>query len=344
MANITLNSMHFEDSAKAEKVWKGMQTSDGNFSFEKVIPSPKTEKECPEKYRNSVSGNNPSKPWFDWYKWNTDNWGTKWDASAEPYTGGNSISFETPWSKPSDKVFQAIADTFDTSFILTVYNEDGGYECFDYHFAPHQEMKASISRTQIEENAEDAAESGYEKTGPYGLIDIKGNLIEVDSIAYLLRGHVSGKSYQVFIPEEESFCPLGLIPLEKKDEFEDEESEYYEYMDFDDEYFFGYIYAGNYIDRCYVLDKNGNKIQSLKDADHLERSDLYILTDEADMEDEVIRPDAFEKYAVTTSQDVVCEYIRMLKENYSDIWNKYVAFYKANKGLTYGNLFIDEDE
>lgn len=54
------------------------------------------------------SGNTP----FNWYNWNIDNWGTKWDAcevSTEFIEGSLLVQFSTAWDKP-DPVFEAMTE------------------------------------------------------------------------------------------------------------------------------------------------------------------------------------------------------------------------------------------
>lgn len=74
------------------------------IDFNKIIPEPKTEEECPEEYRMTKESHimpDDEKPWFNWYKWHIDNWGTKWGA----YDGYTKIGktwikfvFSTAWS------------------------------------------------------------------------------------------------------------------------------------------------------------------------------------------------------------------------------------------------------
>lgn len=62
------------------------------FSFENIIPSPQTIEECPEEYiiHNEKEANrhllywDPTHPknWFNWYDWNCNYWGCKWNATT----------------------------------------------------------------------------------------------------------------------------------------------------------------------------------------------------------------------------------------------------------------------
>lgn len=172
MPNWTNNTIVFESEEDCKKVWEAMSLEtfatkllpDGNyakfktkrFTYNSVVPSPKIKEECPKEYlinENSHVQILEDRPWFDWYKWNIDNWGVKWDA-CDPYQDHCCIYFDSPWSKPDDKVFQAIADKFGVSFYTEHNNEDGGWEEYDYHYSPHQPMYSETCQWQIDENTD----------------------------------------------------------------------------------------------------------------------------------------------------------------------------------------------
>ena len=76
------------------------------IDFDKIIPEPKDEFECPDEYKVNKESHIESlkdKPWFNWYKWHIDHWGTKWGA----YNGYTKIgktytlfAFNTAWAVP----------------------------------------------------------------------------------------------------------------------------------------------------------------------------------------------------------------------------------------------------
>ena len=84
----------------------GVADESAEFSFEMVIPSPKTEAECPSRYKQpSHCVEQPACPWFNWYDWNVDHWGVKWDAGEDvgavgDLTSTKGLRFDTVWGPP----------------------------------------------------------------------------------------------------------------------------------------------------------------------------------------------------------------------------------------------------
>lgn len=81
-----------------------MEAADYIIDFNKIIPEPRFESECPDEYKVNKDARielREDKPWFDWYKWHVDQWGTKWDA-YDGYTkiGKSYVTFvfSTAWS------------------------------------------------------------------------------------------------------------------------------------------------------------------------------------------------------------------------------------------------------
>ena len=89
---------------------------DGNVDFGILVPHPENKEECIEKYGeeylDGIDANGHSikhlqhsngDDWFDWYKWNCDFWGCKWnasDADVNRRDGLVFIQFDTAWSPP----------------------------------------------------------------------------------------------------------------------------------------------------------------------------------------------------------------------------------------------------
>lgn len=84
---------------------------DTEFSFEKLYPCPPDQKE-------------------NWYEWNTEHWGTKWDRSNYRVDtrgdAGLEIKFCTAWSPPSG-LFNFLAETYHDVWIRCDWSEEGGY-------------------------------------------------------------------------------------------------------------------------------------------------------------------------------------------------------------------------
>lgn len=74
------------------------------IDFNKIIPEPETEDECPDEYKVNKSSSIEllkDKPWFNWYEWHIDHWGTKWGAyNCYTKIGKSYIKFvfSTAWS------------------------------------------------------------------------------------------------------------------------------------------------------------------------------------------------------------------------------------------------------
>lgn len=137
MPNWCKNYVKFSSKENAEKVFKALE-KDGVINFYDLIPPPQTKEECSEKFLITKDSNiqiKEDKPWFNWYEWNCENLGVKWEES-ECYLSGDSIVFDTPWGSPYNNVFQKIADSFDVDFCLTCTDEMF-YVPYDYYFYAH---------------------------------------------------------------------------------------------------------------------------------------------------------------------------------------------------------------
>lgn len=103
----------------------------GNFDFDKIIPQPRTVEECPSKYvipelERKTSGIEilDDKPWFHWYDWRWDNWGTKWNACDSYKIDEDTISFSSAWCPPL-KIIDKMSEKFPDRIIEFLFvNED----------------------------------------------------------------------------------------------------------------------------------------------------------------------------------------------------------------------------
>ena len=91
---------------------------DGEFDFNKIVPQPRSIEECPVKYvipelerKNSNIEILKDRPWFNWYEWNWDYWGTKWRVHDTHKKDKNNIRFKTAWCPPL-KVIKALSKKY----------------------------------------------------------------------------------------------------------------------------------------------------------------------------------------------------------------------------------------
>ena len=108
---------------------------DGTLSFETVIPPPARREDCPDKYILSEDDHvmpEGDRPWLNWYEWNCDNWGCKWDCSDFCFTvddDGVHFSFNTPWAFPAP-VAEKLSELHpDLEFTFEFADEDIGRNC-----------------------------------------------------------------------------------------------------------------------------------------------------------------------------------------------------------------------
>ena len=64
----------------------------------------------------------------DWYHWNIDNWGTKWEVSREDtYITGNVVMFQSAWSPVSVGVYEELVKRFDVEVQVYYYEPGVGF-------------------------------------------------------------------------------------------------------------------------------------------------------------------------------------------------------------------------
>lgn len=135
MPNVTINILKMKDIGKKDWFVSGVETfRDGSerpyctFDFSKIIPEPETEEECPYRYNLNIFPDKyiqlrPNKPWFNWYKWKCDTWGTKWNGFECKIINDDAIKFETAWS-PADGVMQELSKTYYKDHVLLLFYND----------------------------------------------------------------------------------------------------------------------------------------------------------------------------------------------------------------------------
>tara|TARA_B100001057_G_scaffold478355_1_gene548680 strand:+ start:410 stop:1057 length:648 start_codon:yes stop_codon:yes gene_type:complete len=146
MPNWCLNTVEFIGSpSKIEKIRKAVEEDDG--LFQSLIP-------MPTELKDTVSGSESAKSdWQkenagrlymkhgadNWYDWNVNNWGTKWDASEiciddisidfkDPSSSSIQVSFQTAWSPPTrfyDALLEKMNEKRNHFSINATYYEPG---------------------------------------------------------------------------------------------------------------------------------------------------------------------------------------------------------------------------
>lgn len=129
-------------------------SGNSNFDFNNIIPEPTRKEDCDPKYYATEENHlQPSecKPWFNWYDWHYDYWGTKWNAcdawTYRPSDNVLMISFETAWCFPSP-IWERLAQDYPTAiFNVDFADEDLGNNCgyFEAHNGkPHTEWVDTV--------------------------------------------------------------------------------------------------------------------------------------------------------------------------------------------------------
>lgn len=79
----------------------------------------------------------------DWYNWQIENWGTKWNAN-ESIDFGNGIEFNTAWSTPFN-LFVSLSKKYpEVRFNIRYADEDFGYNVGEYDLQNGEELECNI--------------------------------------------------------------------------------------------------------------------------------------------------------------------------------------------------------
>jgi hypothetical protein len=117
MPNHIANRVTFS-ADKAEEVF-AVVCPKGRFDFEALVPSP------PNVYHGSTSAEDDKDFPVNWHSWNTENWGTKWNAYECKHgieDGVAFINFQTAWSPPYP-VMAAFCNRFNIPFEHRYFDE-----------------------------------------------------------------------------------------------------------------------------------------------------------------------------------------------------------------------------
>lgn len=121
MPNHVTHKMTFA-AEHAERVFSSV-CPDGQFSFEALVPQP------PQLYYGNVSQEDEKDFKCNWYRWNIENWGTKWGAYSATCglaDDGAFIKFDTAWSVPYP-ILSAFNNRFQIPFEHRYYDEGANF-------------------------------------------------------------------------------------------------------------------------------------------------------------------------------------------------------------------------
>lgn len=101
-----------------------MEEAFDQFDFAKIVPVPDNiyQGDLGPKEKEKYGENN-------WYDWNCNNWGTKWNSYSCQVLDNNIVEFKTAWSAPYP-VIEALSSQYPELKIIHEYaDEDMGYNC-----------------------------------------------------------------------------------------------------------------------------------------------------------------------------------------------------------------------
>lgn len=178
MPNWIANNLELRGNAEqVAKILEFVKSDEREFDFNKIAPIPKelentqaptkiiSQKEYDEQEARLAKGEltESEKSWGisrgltlemsmeykrrfgadNWYGWQTQNWGTKWNAS-EVFISDNLISFNTAWSTP-EPIFTALSKLFpDVEFFIEFADEDFGHNVGEVTLLNGDEIDSNI--------------------------------------------------------------------------------------------------------------------------------------------------------------------------------------------------------
>lgn len=134
ITNIVQINMRYSDDEQSDydiqekklnKLYKKLHGKESDFDFNAILPQPKGI------YRGNLSSEDKVAHPLNWYDWNTENWGTKWNAYQVKYLNRSYdddktvfeilVKFETAWSPPMP-VLEELSKEFEVEF---TYKDEG---------------------------------------------------------------------------------------------------------------------------------------------------------------------------------------------------------------------------
>ena len=118
MPNWTYNVVKMNGIAKKSELFSVDSNGNKYFDFNNIVPEPKDEAECRQKYGEEYIDHGDSHlchteedKWFNWYHWHIKFWGTKWNCCDTEIDDDNSVSFMTAWAEP-EPIFIALSKKY----------------------------------------------------------------------------------------------------------------------------------------------------------------------------------------------------------------------------------------
>lgn len=129
----------------------------GYVDFNLLIPQP------PNIEKGGCTGEHPPGV-VCWYKWNTQNWGTKWNGYSTERLDDTTIRFDTAWSHP-EPVIRALSEKFpDAQIYVAFADEDIGHNVAAYQILDGELATLNQPVGGSDEAYEMAAQIKHKKT------------------------------------------------------------------------------------------------------------------------------------------------------------------------------------
>lgn len=163
------------DGPQLERLWEHF--TDGTLDFDKIIPEPQYKFQCPKDCLLDPNDHvmpDDDKPWFNWYKWHCQYWGTKWNLHEcmnisldDLHCDHLELWFDTAWSPPVP-VVQALQEIYEDIKFTMRYYEPGC--CFAGEVQPDgEDMYVDINDRQW------LIDNGFETQEYFDEIDAEEN-------------------------------------------------------------------------------------------------------------------------------------------------------------------------
>jgi len=154
---VKVEGQRFDETVEGE--WEIRTEGEGDFSFWNFVSPPEDKWSLYFTTSGWKGGERLGNTEYNWYAWNADNWGCKWDAGVEDFTdyGDGSVSYQiqTPWDTPR-AIWQAIAEQHPELNIEIRFEEEQGWggniEIVDGELTVEREWDIPNSHADHEQN------------------------------------------------------------------------------------------------------------------------------------------------------------------------------------------------